>query len=608
MDISSEQSRTILETYNPGTGDFLVRCVSAYRGLFFGMMIGQLMWASGVAFRSFYMGEFMNGFENADRAFTFETNLTFFLPGIIGILITFLVSETGHIFKPILELKAYPALKAQIRKELFAYLHAQSYNFLVSRHVGELSGRVSLLAESVERFLDILMFNFLTSAMVMFISIAIVGFLHPFLMFLFLAWVLVTFSGVLLFGYQCYGNARLFARRKNVTQGNLIDSLVNHHLVKIFSNASYEEDRLHDYLIKEIHSDRGLRWKTQRAQWLLRFSHMFFQTAVSVCCVWFWYKRELEIGDVAFLFFAITLIVMNFWGTAQSVVSFLTELGIIRNCVSNLVEPVEIRDSPEAHDLHFSSKETPLISFNKAHFSYDRNNIIDNLTLSIPEGQKIGLIGPSGAGKTTLVSLLLRFYEPGSGQIMINGTPIPDVTQESLRKHIAVIPQDTSLFHRTLIENIRYGRLDATDEEVMDAAKKAHAHDFISGLSKGYETLVGERGVKLSGGQRQRIALARAILKNAPILILDEATSALDSESEKLIQESLNELMEGKTVIAIAHRLSTIAHLDRLIVMDKGRIIEDGPHDALLKTKNGLYARLWALQSDGFLGREPEET
>ena len=215
-------------------------------------------------------------------------------------------------------------------------------------------------------------------------------------------------------------------------------------------------------------------------------------------------------------------------------------------------------------------------------------------------GQHIGLIGPSGAGKSTLINLLLRYFDPQTGKILINRQNIADVTQNSLRANIAVIPQDTSLFHRTLMENIRYGRLDASDSEVMDAAQKAHAHEFISQLSDGYETLVGERGIKLSGGQRQRIAIARAILKNAPILILDEATSALDSESEKLIQESLSELMNGKTVIAIAHRLSTIAYLDRLIVMDQGKIIEDGSHNDLLK-ENGLYAKLWNMQSGGFL-------
>ena len=226
--------------------------------------------------------------------------------------------------------------------------------------------------------------------------------------------------------------------------------------------------------------------------------------------------------------------------------------------------------------------------------------VFESLNLNIPAGQKIGLVGTSGAGKSTLASLLLRFYDIDKGKITIAGKDIAKLTQHSLRKHIAVIPQDTALFHRSLMENIRYGNLGASDEDVIKAAKKAHAHDFIKDLPDQYQTMVGERGVKLSGGQRQRIAIARAILKDAPILILDEATSALDSESEALIQDSLSKLMKGKTVIAIAHRLSTIAKLDRLLVMQKGKIIEDGTHNELLK-KKGYYARLWAMQSGGFL-------
>ncbi len=258
-----------------------------------------------------------------------------------------------------------------------------------------------------------------------------------------------------------------------------------------------------------------------------------------------------------------------------------------------------IKDKENAVHLQTDS---PSISFQQVRFEYKSEaNVLKDLSLHINSGEKIGLIGPSGAGKSTLIKLIMRFYDVDSGAIQIDGQNIQTLTQHSIQHHIAVIPQDIVLFNHSLMENIRYGRLDASDADVIEAAKRAHALDFIEQLPEGFNTIVGERGVKLSGGQRQRIAIARAILKDAPILILDEATSALDSESEKLLQSSLEELMLGKTVIAVAHRLSTIHKMDRLIVMDQGKIIEDGSHEQLMSDKNGLYNKLWTMQSGGFL-------
>lgn len=271
----------------------------------------------------------------------------------------------------------------------------------------------------------------------------------------------------------------------------------------------------------------------------------------------------------------------------------------VKRLVYNLATKPVVLDREDAKPLLV---EQGRVKFENVAFKYnDLKTVLKDFDLDIGAQEKIGLIGSSGAGKTTLVKLLARFYDVTSGGLYIDGQNVEDITMESLRDNLAIIPQDIALFNHSVLDNIRYGRMNASDEDVIGAAKKAHAHEFIKELPEGYETLVGERGVKLSGGQRQRIAIARAILKDAPILILDEATSALDSESERLIQESLKELMEGKTVIAIAHRLSTINHLDRLIVMDQGQIVEDGQHDELL-TKEGLYAKLWSMQSGGFLG------
>jgi ATP-binding cassette, subfamily B, multidrug efflux pump len=288
---------------------------------------------------------------------------------------------------------------------------------------------------------------------------------------------------------------------------------------------------------------------------------------------------------------------------AFNITAIFENIGTVQEGIQSIGQPHRLTDRADARPLVVSRGE---IRFEHVRFGYGREvGVIQDLSLAIRPGERVGLIGHSGAGKSTLVNLLLRFFEPESGRIVIDGQDIGAVTQESLRTQIAVVTQDTSLLHRSIRDNIRYGRPESSDEEIVAAARRAHAHTFIHELvdwkgRTGYEAHVGERGVKLSGGQRQRVAIARVILKNAPILVLDEATSALDSEVEAAIQEQLADLMEGKTVIAIAHRLSTIARMDRLVVLDKGRIVEEGSHAQLLQ-QGGAYAKLWQRQSGGFV-------
>ena len=282
----------------------------------------------------------------------------------------------------------------------------------------------------------------------------------------------------------------------------------------------------------------------------------------------------------------------------QAMNRFIREYGNVEEGLKEILLPHEIVDIPNALPMTVHRGE---IAWHDVNFTFGDNTVFSNFNLTIPAGQRLGLVGASGAGKTTFVSLLLRQHELTSGQITIDDQPIHRVTQDSLRTNIAVVPQEPALFHRSIRENIAYGKPDATDQEVEEVAKKAQAHDFIKDLPQGYDTLVGERGVKLSGGQKQRVAIARAMLKDAPILILDEATSALDSESEVAIQQALHILMEGKTVIAIAHRLSTLREMDRIIVLDQGVITEDGTHDTL-QHAGGTYQRLWEHQAGGFVG------
>ncbi len=286
------------------------------------------------------------------------------------------------------------------------------------------------------------------------------------------------------------------------------------------------------------------------------------------------------------------------WKVGKNIRTIYEAIADANEMTEILLTPHEIKDAPNAQNLTVKQGK---INFTKVNFSYREGvDVLNNFSLTISPGERVALIGPSGGGKSTIVKLLFRFYDIQSGQIVVDGQNIAGITQDSLRANMALVPQEPILFHRTLMENIRYAKINASDEEILEAAKKAHAHDFISAFPESYNTLVGERGIKLSGGERQRVAIARAILKNAPILVLDEATSSLDSESEMLIKDALRSLMKNRTTIVIAHRLSTIMQMDRIVVIDGGNIIEQGKHKELLKVQEGLYQRLWEIQAGGF--------
>lgn len=395
---------------------------------------------------------------------------------------------------------------------------------------------------------------------------------------------------------------------RSMVTGRIVDSYTNIQTVKMFAHADREDVYAKDGMIPFLENvHRQMRMVTLLTL-TLNILNGFLVFSVAAISIWLWSLGAVTTGGIAV---AIGL-VLRMKGMAHwimwEVARLFENIGVVRDGIATIAREREVVDAPRAAALPVPKGE---IRFENISFNYGRQEaeqklpVIKDLSLTIKAGEKVGLVGRSGAGKSTLVSLLLRFHDLESGRVLIDAHDISTVAQESLREQIAMVTQDTSLLHRSVRDNILYGRPDAGPEAAEQAARKAHAHEFIIGLEdakgrKGYDAHVGERGVKLSGGQRQRIALARVLLKDAPILVLDEATSALDSEVEAAIQEQLYNLMEGKTVIAIAHRLSTIAEMDRLIVMDEGRIIEHGKHAALLE-KGGLYAKLWARQSGGFL-------
>jgi len=398
------------------------------------------------------------------------------------------------------------------------------------------------------------------------------------------------------------------ADARSLMTGRITDAYSNIATVKLFSHgareAAYAKQSMEEFMVT-VHAQMRLATLLHTCSFIVNSSLTVGTTALGI---WLWYHGQVGVGAVA----TATAMALRVNGLSQYIMwesaRLFENIGTVNDGMATLSKPHTILDKPQALPLKVTRGE---IKFEHVDFSYEAGKpLLNGFNLNIKPGEKVGLIGRSGAGKSTIVNLLLRFYEPQSGTISIDGQNVDSVTQESLRAQIGLVTQDTSLLHRSVRDNIIYGRPDATDAEMISAAERAEAADFIPNLSdakgrRGYDAHVGERGVKLSGGQRQRIAIARVMLKDAPILLLDEATSALDSEVEAAIQESLDKMMEGKTVIAIAHRLSTIAAMDRLIVLDKGRILEEGSHAELLE-KQGLYAKLWAHQSGGFLSEHVE--
>jgi ATP-binding cassette, subfamily B, multidrug efflux pump len=434
--------------------------------------------------------------------------------------------------------------------------------------------------------------------------VTVVGSFNPLIIFPFLGWF-VLYSGALTYFVPKLSKvSQRQADARSLMTGRITDAYTNISTVKLFSHAGREADYAQGAMgefLDTVHKQMRLVTGVETVN---HFLNMLLIISSGGLGLWLWSKGQVTVGGVA----AITAMALRLNGISHWVMWEMTSLyeqvGTVQDGINTLSMKHSIVDIPHAKPLQVNRGH---VQFKDVSFAYpEQRHVLENFQLDIKPGEKVGLVGRSGAGKSTAVNLLLRFYEVQVGEILIDGQNVKDVTQNSLREKIGMVTQDTSLLHRSVRDNILYGRPDASEAEMVAAAKRAEAHDFILNLRdakgrEGYDAHVGERGVKLSGGQRQRIAIARVMLKDAPILLLDEATSALDSEVEAVIQESLYNLMQGKTVVAIAHRLSTIAAMDRLIVLDEGKIVEEGSHQALL-SKKGLYASFWTHQSGGFLG------
>lgn len=488
-----------------------------------------------------------------------------------------------------------------LSNQAFSNLLRHSHDFFVSNFAGTLTRRVNRYSRAFEDILDIFVFSFFSTAVFGTGVIVVLMQRNVYLGLGLLAWVIVfiTIQVIMARVRQPLRKAR--AEEDSKVTGVLSDAVSNQSTITTFASVSQEEG---------VFAGAVARWKTSLLRsWYADALIFAIQGILSIIIefallaggVILWRQGLMTVGDFVLIQVYVLGLMDRIWNLGNSMRRLYDAFSDAYEMVSILETPVGIKDAPDAKSLVVSEGR---IDLDDVLFEFNESAaVLKDLTLSIGSHEKVALVGPSGAGKSTITKLLLRFYDVTSGSISIDGQDISKVTQESLRRSIAFVPQEPVLFHRSLMDNIRYGRPTASDEEVMDAAKKARCHDFITALPEGYGTHVGERGVKLSGGERQRVAIARAILKDAPILILDEATSALDSESEHLIQEALTVLMEGKTVVVIAHRLSTIMSMDRIVVLEHGAIAAEGTHTELLED-GGLYHKLWSIQAGSFVADE----
>jgi ABC-type multidrug transport system fused ATPase/permease subunit len=493
----------------------------------------------------------------------------------------------------------YSKVMMNMTNYCFAYLHKHSFSFFNNNFVGSLTKKVKWFVNAFEDILDRITWSFLPLV----VNIVVIIFvLYR------RSWALAAGMGVwiVLFiivnGFFTKYKLKYDIQRsaaETESTAILADTITNHNNVKLFNGYQ-----------REIDNYSGVNEKLRKLRrWTWDFDNFFdavqgllmtvLEVGIFYLAIRLWQKGVLTVGDFVLIQSYVLNIFQRVWDFGRIIRGLYTRLADAEEMTIVLQTPHEVRDYRYAKDLKVRQGK---IEFKKVDFCYQKTRkVLAQLSLIIKPHERLALIGPSGAGKTTVVKLLLRMHDLTGGKILIDGQDISKVKQESLWRAISLVPQDPILFHRSLRDNIAYGKPDATDQEVVEAAKAAHCHEFITSFPEGYDTFVGERGVKLSGGERQRVAIARAILRNAPILVLDEATSSLDSESEILIQDALDKLMKNKTVIVIAHRLSTIRKVDRIVVIDEKGIVEEGSHEQLSKKPDGLYHKLWQLQAGGFI-------
>lgn len=520
-------------------------------------------------------------------------------------ILQMLVMATMHrLYNYYVDIKMIPDMRQKITTTIFDYLLKQSHSFFQEQTAGSLTNQIRSTAFDVPDVLQLIVDRFLWNTLTLAIAIFAlwnVNYIFALTMF---CWSSIFITISFLFLGKLQGYSANWSLLNNRVIGRQVDVISNMLAVRLFARQDYENQALDNELTETKHAEQKLTWIYFIIFTVYDYSFVIMQTISLYFLLRGWQQGTVSVGDFALVISFNTAIVDSLWLLTKDLSSFAKLTGRIGQALSTFTQPIAIQDAPNAKELVVKEGR---IEFDQVRFKYKgAEPLFRDKSVEILPGQKVGLVGFSGSGKTTFINLILRMYDITSGKILIDGQDIKEVTQQSLHRAIATIPQDTSLFARSIYANIQYGKLTATHDQVEEAAQKAHAQEFIVSLPQNYKTVVGERGSKLSGGQRQRISLARAALKNAPILILDEATSALDTMTERLIQESLKDIMQDKTTLVVAHRLSTLLYMDRILVFEKGHIIQDGSHQELLE-QPGLYQTLWNAQVDGHLPESYEE-
>lgn len=509
-----------------------------------------------------------------------------------------LVIEVSFRLQAFLLAKALPKLEAEIRMAMFDHIQQHSPSYFNQHFAGSLTNKISDMTTQVSSILEQLLTMFFPTFVSIVLALGFFARINPLFVVISCTWIVIHLAICFLFAKKCSDYEEAHGEIRSSLIGKIVDSLSNNFAVNVFYRFMYEKKTIARF--QQMEQERNYKAKKYSA--IMRvFLGVWAFISAGICINGFmlhlWLQGKISTGEIAQIFNMTTNILMMMWFISNSLPALFQSIGLAKQALSVMHHSKDIVDVPHAKPLVVTQGE---IAFQNVSFRYGSTPIFHNKNITIYGGEKVGLVGYSGAGKSTFVNLILRFYPISQGKILIDGQEITNITLESLRHQVALIPQEPILFHRTIEENIRYGNIHATQEDICRVAKLAHCEEFIKRYPEGYNTIIGERGAKLSGGERQRIAIARAMLVQAPILLLDEATSALDSVTEKYIQESIETLMENRTTIVIAHRLSTLAKMDRILVFNQGKIVEEGSHTELLQ-KQGYYKHMWDMQAGGFL-------